>query len=186
MSKVFLGGSRHVSTLAPAVRTRLDRIIEKGLPIVLGDANGADKAIQQYLHARRYRNVEVFCSGSVCRNNLGGWDTREVVPAVRSRGFAFFAAKDREMARQARFGLMVWDGRSSGTVLNVLRLLHQGKKVAVYNVSEKQFTDLSAYDQWDDFISRYDDEVRTAIDARMSPEDFIEDAGQLAMQASAP
>lgn len=186
MTKVFLGGSRHVSRLDPAVGTRLDRMIEKDLPIVLGDANGADRAFQQYLHARHYRNVEVFCSGNVCRNNLGGWDQRAIVPGARSRGFAFFAAKDREMARQARFGLMVWDGRSSGTILNVLRLLRQGKKVAVYSVPEKQFIDLSAYDQWDDFISRYDEEVRAAIDARLVPEDLVVGEAQLVIQASAP
>jgi len=186
MTKVFLGGSRHVSRLVPIVRSRLDRIIEKNLPVVVGDANGADKALQQHLDSMQYRNVEIFCSGDVCRNNVGNWQTRQIAAGARSRGFEFFAAKDREMARQASVGLMVWDGRSSGTILNVLRLLRQGKKVAVYSVPEKRFSDLSAYDQWDDFLARHGDEVRAAIDAKLTHEDCLQDAGQLAMQVAAP
>lgn len=186
MTKVFLGGSRHVSKLAPVVRIRLDRIIDKELPILLGDANGADRAFQQYLQAMNYQNVEIFHSGDACRNNLAGWNMRGIAAGARSRGFAFFAAKDREMAREASFGLMIWDGRSTGTILNVLRLLHQGKKVAVYSVPEKQFTDLSAYDQSDYFISRHGEDVRAAIDAKLIPEDFFEGEAPLVMQAGAP
>ncbi len=32
--------------------------MEKGFPILIGDANGADRVIQQYLHIRHYQNVE--------------------------------------------------------------------------------------------------------------------------------
>ena len=45
--KVFVGGSRHVSRLNERVRERLDKIIQKRLPILIGDASGADKAVQQ-------------------------------------------------------------------------------------------------------------------------------------------
>jgi hypothetical protein len=37
------------------------------------------------------------------------------------------------MAAQATVGLMLWDGESRGTLLNVLRLVAQGKPVVVYN-----------------------------------------------------
>jgi hypothetical protein len=46
---VFIGGSRHITRLEAVGRRRLDRIVEKGLPVVIGDANGADKAVQRYL-----------------------------------------------------------------------------------------------------------------------------------------
>ena len=32
--------------------------MEKGFSILIGDANGADRVIQQYLHIRHYQNVE--------------------------------------------------------------------------------------------------------------------------------
>jgi hypothetical protein len=40
MTKVFIGGSRGVSQLNAEVRQRLDTILSKGFPIVIGDANG--------------------------------------------------------------------------------------------------------------------------------------------------
>ena len=47
MMKIFIGGSRRISKLDPEVRRRLDAILAKNFPIVIGDANGADKAVQQ-------------------------------------------------------------------------------------------------------------------------------------------
>ena len=171
MSKIFIGGSRHVSRLAAPVRARLDTIIEKALPVIVGDANGADKAVQHYLFAKSYARVEVFCSGNACRNNIGGWPTRRIDADPSERGFRFFAAKDREMAREADFGFMVWDGKSTGTLLNVLRLLRLGKKVVIYCVPEQMFAELKAFDQWKDFIARYGDDVRHETERKAALED---------------
>ena len=49
-----IGGSRRITRLEAEVRRRLDRIVEKGLPVVIGDANGADRAVQRYLNDRRF------------------------------------------------------------------------------------------------------------------------------------
>lgn len=78
MTKVFIGGSRRVSRLNADVRERLDGIIEKGLPVVIGDANGVDKAVQQYLQSRGYERVEVFSVEGGCRNNVGKWPLRSI------------------------------------------------------------------------------------------------------------
>jgi len=80
MTKVFIGGSRGVTRLNSQVQHRLDEIVRKQLPVLIGDANGADKAVQQYLHSRGYDRVEVFCTEGHCRNNVGHWKVR-VVPA---------------------------------------------------------------------------------------------------------
>ena len=119
MTKVFIGGSRHVSRLNAQVRKRIDNIIEKEFPILIGDANGADKAVQQYLHSNHYKNVEVFCSDGICRNNIGDWEIRSISVGTRKRNVQFYSAKDRIMAQEATFGLMLWDGKSIGTLLNV-------------------------------------------------------------------
>lgn len=132
MTKVFIGGSRKISRLDPDVQRRLDRIIEKALPVVIGDANGADKAVQGYFHLRGYGSVEVFCSGESPRNNLGGWPIRAVHPGHSRKDFDHYATKDREMALQATVGLMLWGGESRGTLLNILRLVAQQKPVVVY------------------------------------------------------
>ena len=46
MTAVFIGGSRRISRINVDVRARLDRIVENRLPILIGDANGADKAVR--------------------------------------------------------------------------------------------------------------------------------------------
>ena len=49
MKAVFIGGSRRISRLNAEVRSRLDRIVDQKLPVLVGDANGADRSVQQYL-----------------------------------------------------------------------------------------------------------------------------------------
>jgi hypothetical protein len=166
MTTVFIGGSRRVSRLGTAVRSRLDTIMEKGFPIVVGDANGADKAVQQYLSGKRYEHVEVFCSGTMCRNNLGHWRTRQIKTEPQDKGFRFYAAKDRVMAREADFGLMIWDGKSTGTLLNVLRLLRQQKIVVVYNVPERRFLELKAGDDWQGLVATLTPELRGEMEQK--------------------
>lgn len=140
--KVFVGGSRRVTRLNPDIRERLDRMVQNGLHVLVGDANGADKSVQQYLHSRGYDRVDVFCIEGACRNNIGRWRTRVVSPPTSRRDFSFYSAKDEEMAREASVGLMLWDGESRGTMANIERLTQQGKTVVVYLAPEKSFVTL--------------------------------------------
>jgi len=152
MIKVFIGGSRRVSRLDHQVKGRLDEIIRKQLPVIIGDANGADKAVQDYFHQRAYEQVEVFCTEGRCRNNAGNWRIRPVpAPAGGKHDFEYYAAKDRLMADEGSIGFMLWDGKSRGTLGNVLRLIEQGKKVVVYLAPTKQFTTLRNTNDWDQF-----------------------------------
>ncbi len=132
MSKVFVGGSRRISRLNAELRKRLEQIVEKRLAVLVGDANGADKAVQAFFHEHQYPNVVVFCTGGHCRNNLGRWPVNPVKPPHPTRDFEYFTAKDAAMAREADFGLMLWDGDSSGTLVNVARLVAFHKPVVVY------------------------------------------------------
>lgn len=170
MSKVFVGGSRKVSRLTPEVRSRLDRIIEKNLPVVVGDANGADKAVQQYFQANQYHAVEVFCTGNECRNNLGRWPVRHIAAEGRKKDLDFYTAKDRAMTHEATFGLMIWDGQSMGTLMNVSRLIAQRKKVAVYDMSSKKFVDLKDESDWEQFISNRATELKRRVHERAEVE----------------
>jgi hypothetical protein len=97
-------------------------MIEKGFQILVGDANGADKAVQRYLADRSYANVLVHCMKDHCRNNVGNWPTREVDAPRGVKGFDYYSLKDRVMAETAEYGLMLRDGKSKGTVNNVVNL----------------------------------------------------------------
>ena len=142
MKTVFIGGSRRFSRLNGPIRQRLDRIIAQRLPVLIGDANGADKAVQRYLMEKGHQRVEVFSATDTPRNNLGAWPVRVVRPPSQARGFDFFASKDRAMARQATVGLMLWDGESRGTLLNALRLVSAGKPVVVFASPRKAFAEV--------------------------------------------
>jgi hypothetical protein len=155
MIKVFIGGSRRVTRLNAQVRQRLDRIIDKGLYVLIGDANGADKAVQRYLHSRAYDRVEVFCVGGICRNNIGNWETRIVEAPQGREKFEYYAAKDAQMTKEASIGFMLWDGQSRGTLANVLRLLQQGKKVVIYLLPQRWFLTLRNTGDFQEFFPNH-------------------------------
>lgn len=132
MNTVFIGGSRDVTRFNPVIEERLQAILDAGLPVLVGDANGADKAVQRWFQTKGYPQVTVFHSGDSPRNNVGHWPTRRITPKTKKKDFHFHAAKDLAMAETADYGFMLWDGLSKGTLNNILNLLERGKKVVVY------------------------------------------------------
>jgi hypothetical protein len=164
MSKVFIGGSRHVSSLSADVRSRLDRIMDRQYSVILGDANGADKAVQAYLQSKGYRDVVVFCAGGPCRNNCGFWPVRSIATNEKTGTFGFYSSKDRVMAEEATVGLMIWDGKSKGTLMNVLRLLSGGKTATVYLSLLNKFIALKCVADWESFVVAYASDQREQIE----------------------
>jgi hypothetical protein len=142
---IFVAGSRQLSRLPAEVKVRLDMMVEKGFQILVGDANGADKAVQTYLAAKAYRSVLVHCMERHCRNNVGLWPTREVAAPKGVRGFDFYSLKDRVMADAAEYGLMLWDGKSKGTINNVVNLSRRGKLVVVYVAPTRHFRTMKTF-----------------------------------------
>jgi adenine-specific DNA-methyltransferase len=172
LNTIFIGGSRHVSRLPREVKKRLDNVVASGHRVIVGDANGADKAVQKYFHDIHYENVTVFCSGASPRNNIGTWLTYHVDAPRNAKGFHFYAAKDREMARKADFGLMIWDGKSPGTVLNVLRLAVAGKIAVLFNVPDNDVVNIKSVDAWRNFIAHCSDELRRDLKDRATPDEW--------------
>lgn len=164
MTKVFIAGSRKISRLSVEVHQKLDAILAKNLAIVIGDAAGVDKSVQLYLHGKNYQNVEVFCSGTRCRNNVGDWPTRQVAVNSSRRDFNFYATKDVRMSEEASFGLMIWDGESAGTLMNVLRLIKQNKSVEIFEASKDRFCELNSESEWKDFFAACSDDLRLRIE----------------------
>ena len=132
MTKVFIAGSRHLWQLNETVRNRILNVIDKKYQVFVGDANGIDKAVQNFLKNIHYENVRVFCSGKRCRNNIGNWETVNIPVQENIKGLKFYMAKDIEMAKEANFGFMIWDGKSAGTLNNVIQLIKRNKKVLIY------------------------------------------------------
>jgi len=142
MTKIFIAGSRQLSRLNADIKRRIDSMIEKGFTILVGDANGADKAVQRYLAEKDYRNVIVHCMAGNCRNNVADWPTRQIAASPGARGFAYYSTKDLAMVDDAAYGLMLWDGESKGTLNSVINMLRQQKPVVVYFAPKKKFHNL--------------------------------------------
>src|SRR5437763_12005585 len=134
---VFIGGSIGISKLNATIRARLDDLVARGSAILIGDANGADKAVQTYLATRNYANVTVFCMEE-CRNNVGGWPTRRIEPPSKRKDSKYYAAKDFIMFKEAKCGVMLWDAKSKGTLQNMLNLVGAGQHTFVYFAPSKE------------------------------------------------
>jgi probable addiction module antidote protein len=186
MNTVFIGGSRHVSRLPSEVKKRLDNVVASGHQVIVGDANGADKAVQRHLMDAHYDKVIVFCSGHTPRNNLGAWQIHCVDAPKSAKGFQFYAAKDREMARKADFGLMIWDGKSPGTVLNVLRLVRAGKIAVLFNIPDKAAINIKSTDQWETFLAQCSAQLRADLQERATPEEWADDRTETQPSLLAP
>jgi hypothetical protein len=166
VNKVFIGGSRRLSRLSANVKRRLDNIVNKRLTVLIGDANGADRAVQHYLASKRYDDVIVFCIAGECRNNVGKWPVRNIVPLEEARrDFAYYAAKDRAMADETDYGLMLWDGKSRGTLTSVVDLMRQGKLVVVYFAPGKSFYTLSDHEDLALLVRSLDGELLQRIES---------------------
>jgi len=156
MTNVFIAGSRQLSRLPAEVRSRIDTMTDKGFQILVGDANGADKAVQRYLADKGYPNVLVHCMENHCRNNVGDWPTRQVPAPNGARGFDYYSVKDRAMADAAEYGLMLWDGKSKGTINNVVNLSRHNKPVVVYVALTKTFQTVRSIEDLKDVLAKGD------------------------------
>lgn len=171
MAMIFLGGSRDIYELPPPAIERIGAIVAAEHGVLIGDAPGADAEMQGLLAGYNYEHVGVFCVADVPRNNLGDWAVYPVLPPVGAKGFATHAAKDREMALRADYGLMVWDGMSPGTCLNVLRLATMNKPCVIYDMERGSVGTIHGTDDWRAMLRHAGPGVRRQIEARMTPDE---------------
>ena len=95
--------------------------------MLVGDANGIDTAVQEYLNLKQYSNVTVYCINNP-GNNIGNWK----IKSISSEGtisFSEYVKKDIAMAKDTDFGFMIWNGKSNGTLNNTLNLRNSGRKL---------------------------------------------------------
>jgi len=70
------------------------------------------------------------------------------------------------MAQEAKCGVMLWDGRSRGTLHNILNLIRSDKKTLVYFAPEKCLCKLTSVPDLQALLARCDPRVieRAGID----------------------
>lgn len=175
---VFLSGSRKISRLDDMIRKRIESMLDQGFLIVVGDANGADKAIQYYLAEAKYGNVKIFCSGSTCRNNIGEWDVKNIDVNSRIKGRDFYTQKDKAMAFEADYGFILWDGKSAGSVNNIVELLKRQKSAVVYFAPKKEFHTMKRLDDVYTLLKHCDEIDYRKIIKKIGLDRHLEDLGE--------
>lgn len=175
MTTVFIAGSMNIKRLDAKIKERIDNIVNSGYDVVIGDADGADSSVQEYLAslATLKSKTTVFCSGNKPRNNLGDWPVHEVHTKYEPGTRAYFTAKDLEMAEVADYGLMIWDAKSTGTLSNVLELLTRKKKTLVFVNKLKKFCPVSEVSQLESLIDHMSEHARIKADKKIKLLDRI-------------
>jgi hypothetical protein len=104
---VFIAGPRAIKRLNNNIEERLYNIYLNNIKVVVGDAAGVDKAVQDYFYRLNYSNVNVYATQGKARNNVGNWPVVDVEVNRRLKGFDYYAAKDVKMAEVADYGFML-------------------------------------------------------------------------------
>ena len=129
--KTFIAGSKSIHYLSDDTIQELNKIIQHGDTVLIGDCRGADAAVQEYFADSGYKNVIVYVSGNNVRNNIGGWEVRYISVCYETKGYDFYIQKDIAMVESADRGLMLWDGKSKGTKRNIEHLSRNNIPVTI-------------------------------------------------------
>lgn len=163
--KIFVAGPRAIRKFDENIEEKMANIIKRNLTLLVGDAAGVDKLIQQFMHRNSYENVNVYATQGKARNNVGKWKIEKVVVEDNVKGFDFYAAKDIKMAVDADCGFMIWNGKSKGTLNNIINLTNLGKKVQIYLTPRKKFYVINSIEEARAIASACGDDIAILFDA---------------------
>lgn len=157
MTTIFISGSREIPYIPESVTARVDKIIDSGFGIVIGDSEkGVDAAIIRYLASCNYPNVSVYTIHGKprARDILDCWNVCRIEPDIEEKSDAsgnirnrreLETEKDRAMGNAADFGLVIWkssyknrfgrESASKGSLRNMHQLLSENKPVVLYKAS---------------------------------------------------
>ena len=157
MRKIFISGSISSKEVPQEVIKSVDDSRKRNYTILIGDAKGIDKNIQDMLKADNYKNVEVYHVGPSPRNlSDREWIDRRI--PVDTENEKFFKngkytreaqmIKDKAMSNDADFGLVIWQDTSKnrfgnisvskGSLNNIYNLLVQNKYVGLFYIPKPE------------------------------------------------
>jgi len=143
MKKVFISGSMSIKKLDDLLIGSLNKIIFKNIQVLVGDANGVDKIVQEYFFSQDYFNVIVYSIFNNPRNLLSNKFKIKKIKVYNLQGRIAQEKKDESMTMDSDYSFVIWDGKSKGSFNNILRALKNNKKLKVYYQKEKRFLEKS-------------------------------------------
>jgi hypothetical protein len=139
MSSVFISGSIAIKNIPNSVEHSIDRIINKNIKILVGDADGVDTMVQNYCKKRNYYNVIVY-SISNPRYKVSGFENKSISVVTNSKKERERQQeKDSAMTIDSDYSLAIWDGKSKGSYQNILRAIKKNKKIKVFLSPESKY-----------------------------------------------
>lgn len=157
MRKIFISGSISSKEIPKDIIKSVDDCRKKNYTILIGDAPGIDKNIQDMLKADNYKNVEVYHVGPSPRNlSDRDWIVRRISVDIENEKFfknrkytrEAQMLKDKAMSNDADFGLVIWKdtsknrfGKTSvskGSLNNIYNLLVQNKYVGLFYIPKPE------------------------------------------------
>ena len=186
MTTVFIAGSTSISRLHEKVQERINKIVSSNFDVVVGDADGVDKSIQECLAKQQADRVTVYCTGDTPRNNIAKWPVHSVSSKAKVGTRAYFTAKDLEMARRSDYGLMIWDCKSTGTLSNVIELLKEKKKSVVFVNKRTAFVSICDHTELDHLLTFMSDNARAKAEKKIGLSSKIASLKQEPLSFEAP
>lgn len=158
--KVFVSGSSKTQDktsgyyrkkLPSNIKSAIDSKMKNGDTILVGDAPGIDRQVQDYLKKNKYKHVTVYATGDEPRYLANKkWETKLIDGAGHKPGTPEFnRQKDIAMTNDADEGIAVVldKGGAKATRDNVDRLVKQNKDVSIYEINRYGFEMRLSYDE---------------------------------------
>jgi hypothetical protein len=146
--KVFVSGSSKTQDkesgyyrkkLPSNIKRAIDSKMKNGDTILVGDAPGIDRQVQDYLKKNKYKHVNVYATGDEPRYLANKkWETKLIDGAGHEPGTPEFnRQKDIAMTNDADEGIAVVldKGGAKATRNNVDRLIKQNKDVQIFQIT---------------------------------------------------
>ena len=153
---VFISGSSKTQAgdsgddrnqLPKEIQDTLHSYMNEKVNVIVGDAPGVDRQVQDFFNEHKYDRVEVYGPGKEVRYTANkNWKTNPIdAPEFEVGSKEWLAKKDIAMERASTEGLaIVLDEGAKATRKNVDRLLQNGKTVQVYELSKNGID----HDKW--------------------------------------
>ena len=147
--RVFISGSSKTQDtesgyyrkeLPKQIKKQIKEIMDKNKTILVGDAPGIDRQVQDFINSMGYKNVEVYGPGTEVRYTANKkWKTNPIdAPEFEQYSPEWLRAKDIAMTDRATEGLAVVldENGAKATRNNIDRLKGQNKKVKVFELGK--------------------------------------------------
>ncbi len=128
--KLLLMGSKafRKTKLPVQVARKLNEALTRKMKVIVGEVPGSCKLFQDYLLAKKYRNVVVAHAKSI-RYNAGNWKTKQYGNSVSER--------EHNMIKACNSAIIIWQD-SSGVIAENLEILKRaGKPTFLYEYYSK-------------------------------------------------